>query len=157
MGGSFDCETLIGVIGEKTGRLFEIERFIKLCLFDSLIGNHDRHGRNLGFIEKGGQYTLAPFYDNPSYLGIEDAAFLRADHSPRGRIATNANPDPEMNDYVVEFGRLGFASVVEEFKRRVDVDRFMTLTGWKFLSEERAKSIQRLIMKRAEELNNARP
>lgn len=153
-GGSFDCETLIRVIGEKTSRLFEIERFIALCLFDSLIGNHDRHGRNLGLIEEAGQYRLAPFYDNPSYLGIEEAAFLRADHSPRGRISTKESPDPVMTDYVKEFKRLGFIHVVEGFRRSLKIDKLMTLTGWSFLSAERAKAFNRLIMKRAGQLNN---
>lgn len=154
-GGSFDCETLLEVIRDKTGRLSEIERFITLCLFDSLIGNHDRHGRNLGLIEEEGQYTLAPFYDNPSYLGIEEAAFLRAEHSPRGRIATSCSPDPEMSDYVAEFRRLGYADVVNEFRRRLNLEKLMTLTGWSFLSEERAKAFQRLVMRRAEQLNHA--
>lgn len=153
-GGSFDCETLITVIGERTGRLFEIERFITLCLFDSLIGNHDRHGRNLGLIEEAGQYRLALFYDNPSYLGIEEASFLRADHSPRGRVATKASPDPEMIDYVEEFKRLGFIHMVEGFRRSLNIDKIMALTGWKLLSQERAEAFRKLISKRAGQLNH---
>ena len=46
-----NCEKLVTIIDEKTGRRTELERFAFLTLADSLIGNHDRYGRNLGFIQ----------------------------------------------------------------------------------------------------------
>src|SRR3989338_8191369 len=39
----FDCETIIKSLLNDTGRLAEVHRFVEICLFDSLIGNHDRH------------------------------------------------------------------------------------------------------------------
>ena len=64
-GKNHDCESIVGIIGEQTGRRAEQERFVYLTLADSLIGNHDRHGRNLGFIQSAKGMHLAPFYDNP--------------------------------------------------------------------------------------------
>jgi hypothetical protein len=151
-GRSFDCETLIRIIGDRTGRLYEIERFVFLCLFDSLTGNHDRHGRNIALIEEAGQYRLAPFYDNPSYIGMEDTAFLRADHSPRGRIATGTSSEHVMTDYIEEFIRLGYQSVVEEFRSKVVFEKIKNLTGWKFLSDDRESAFERLIEKRIRQL-----
>lgn len=153
-GGSFNCETLIRIIGERTGRLYEIERFVFLCLFDSLTGNHDRHGRNLALIEEAGHYRLAPFYDNPSYIGMEDEAYLSADHSPRGRIATGTSSEPVMTDYIEEFTRLGYESVVEDFRSNVVSRKIKHLTGWRFLSDARAGAFERLIEKRVRQLHH---
>ena len=153
-GSDFNCETVIRIIRERTRRLPEIERFVFLCLFDSLVGNHDRHGRNLALIEEAGKYRLAPFYDNPSYIGIENAGFLPADHSPKGRIATCRNPEPVMADYIEEFTRLGFANVVEEFRHQAQLEKLMALSGWDLLSSERAESLRRLIAKRTEQLHH---
>jgi serine/threonine protein kinase HipA of HipAB toxin-antitoxin module len=53
-----------------------------MCLFDALVGNHDRHGRNIALIETRKGHILSPFYDNPSYIGIEDHNLLLAEHNP---------------------------------------------------------------------------
>jgi hypothetical protein len=37
------CEGIISVIAERTQRPHDVRMFIKTILFDSLIGNHDRH------------------------------------------------------------------------------------------------------------------
>jgi len=153
-GAPFDCGTLVRILGDRTGRLAEIERFVRLCLFDALIGNHDRHGRNLALIEEGGQYRLSPFYDNPSYIGVEEVAFLPADHSPRGRIATSESDEPEMWDYAREFERLGYGGEVERFRRDVETCAMRDLVGWRFLSEARAEALGRLILKRKEQLGH---
>ena len=47
----FNCKTILQVIADKVGHLAAIEHFIRTCLFDALIGNHDRHGRNLALIQ----------------------------------------------------------------------------------------------------------
>src|SRR5204862_6473208 len=46
-----NCEEIIKLILSKTEKLVDVAKFIQICLFDSLIGNNDRHGRNLGIIE----------------------------------------------------------------------------------------------------------
>ncbi len=153
-GDPFNCRTLLSIIETRTGRLFEMERFVYLCLYDSLVGNHDRHGRNLALVEEAGQYRLAPFYDNPSYIGIEESGFLRADHSPRGKIATVETTEPVMTDYMKEFKSLGYENVVEKFRSSVKFERIMGLTGWRFLSKERSRSLQKLIKKRIGQMHD---
>ena len=150
----FSCETILKVVEQKTGRLSEMERFVNICLFDSLIGNHDRHGRNLGFIEKGGKYRLSPFYDNPSYIGVEEESFLEADLCPRGRIAVQATDEPLMNDYVEEFRRLRMENAVRKFAQQVSIEEIDELSGWKFLSVSRARAFRSIIVKRIEQLHD---
>ena len=77
-GKNHDCESLVTIIGEQTGRRIEQERFVYLTLADSLIGNHDRHGRNLGFIQSTKGMQLAPFYDNPSALASRGTFYVRS-------------------------------------------------------------------------------
>lgn len=148
----FDCSTLLEIIKEETGSLIEMERFVRLCLFDSLIGNHDRHGRNLAFIERAGKLRLAPFYDNPSYMGIEEEELLRANHSPRGKIATLGTEEPVMRDYVEEFIRLGYEETVNVFRMRMKHTDISKLPGWQYLSGERAESLRKLIEERERQL-----
>ena len=112
-----NCENLVAIIGEKTGRRTEQERFVYLTLADSLIGNHDRHGRNLGFIQTPRGMQLAPFYDNPSFVGLDDDLMLGADLQPRGAIFTKETDEPTMKDYVREWNRLGYEEVVQRFRR----------------------------------------
>lgn len=153
-GEPFDCETLLRIVEERTGRLFEMERLVFLCLYDSLVGNHDRHGRNLALIEEAGKYRLAPFYDNPSYIGIEEPGFLRADHSPRGRIATKTTEEPVMKDYIEEFSSSGYGRVVDKFRSSVKIEKIMELSGWRYLSEERSRAFVKLLEKRIEQLHD---
>lgn len=153
-GSSFDCVSLLEIIKTRTGSIIEMERLVDICLFDSLIGNHDRHGRNLGLIERAGKFRLAPLYDNPSYIGIEDGFLLRANHSPRGKIATTDSNEPEMIDYLEEFTRLGYGDAVANFRKKLMTVDIMKLTGWKHLSNERANSLRKLIVKREKQVIN---
>ncbi len=45
-----------------------IDGFWDMFTVDTLIGNFERHGRNWGFIKKGGKYTAAPVFGNDSCL-----------------------------------------------------------------------------------------
>ena len=110
-----DCESLVKIIGEKTQRKREQEKFILLTLADSLIGNHDRHGRNLAFIRSAKGIWLSPFYDNPSALALEDPSMLGADLQPRGSIYTKDTDKPTMKDYVLEWNRLGYGECCPAF------------------------------------------
>lgn len=148
----YDCETLIQIIGDKTGRRIEQEKFAYLTLADSLIGNNDRHGRNLGFIQSPKGMYLAPFYDNPSALGVEDPLLLGADLQPRGSIFTKHSNEPTMKDYVLEWKRLGYANMIDLFRNAVSLKKINTIIEASGLSEKRKKAIVRLIIKRFEEL-----
>ncbi len=151
-GKSHDCESLVEIIGEKTQRKREQERFVFLTLADSLIGNHDRHGRNLAFIRSAKGIWLSPFYDNPSALALEDPSILGADLQPRGSIFTKASDKPTMKDYVLEWNRLGYNHVVQSFKNKLHLRIIKILIEKSHISEKRKQALLRLILKRSEEL-----
>ena len=153
----FNCEKIIHVI-QHTDGFQAVHNFVKLCLFDSLIGNHDRHGRNIAFIEKSRKkIVLAPFYDNPSYLGIADAVTLEADLQPRGKIATRKTDEPTSGDYIEEFRRLNLINPVKAFQHKA-LSRFSdildTINDNKVLSRQRKKAFVVLIEKRLNEFEN---
>lgn len=116
---SYSCEKIIEVILGETGKLADAAHFIEICLFDTLVGNNDRHGRNLGIIETASTKKLAPMYDNPSCLGIEEDFFLVADANPSGSIWTSTSKEPKTLDYIAEFKCLGYESVVTQFCKKV--------------------------------------
>jgi hypothetical protein len=151
-GKNHDCESLVTIIGEQTGRRIEQERFVYLTLADSLIGNHDRHGRNIGFIQSAKGMQLAPFYDNPSALALEEHSMLGADLQPRGSIYTKETDKPTMKDYVREWKRLGFGDVVDRFRKQHSLEKLQSLVENSYISEKRQKALLQLIFKRSEEL-----
>lgn len=151
-GKNHDCESLVTIIGEQTGRRNEQERFVYLTLADSLIGNHDRHGRNLGFIQSAKGMQLAPFYDNPSAIALEGHSILGADLQPRGAIFTKDTDKPTMKDYVLEWKRLGFEDTVDHFRRNHSLENIEQLIKNSHLHEKRRKALFNLITKRSEEL-----
>ena len=110
-----NCEKIINVLFQQTGRLVDIAKFIKICLFDSLIGNNDRHGRNLGIIDTGKHKKLAPMYDNPSFFGIEKDEIISANFNISGSIWTSFSKEPTLLDYIQEFKVLGFEKICLQF------------------------------------------
>jgi hypothetical protein len=153
-GMEYDCETLSMIIGLRTGRRIEQEKFVYLTLVDSLIGNNDRHGRNLGFISSSKGTVLSPFYDNPSALGVESHSFLSADLQPRGAIFTKHSDKPTMKDYLLEWNRLGYANVIDQFRKAIALAPFTQHLECRFLSEKRRNALKKLIEKRAAEIFN---
>lgn len=152
---SFACKTIFNIIEKKVGRINALKQFVFLCLFDALIGNHDRHGRNIALVATKKGYELAPFYDNPSYMGIEDQDFLLAKHNPRGKIATACNREPTMHDYAIEFIEMGHITWVEEFLKRIEQINIYQLIENSFLSDKRKKAFASLVECRIGELKNA--
>lgn len=151
-GRNHDCESLLAIIGEQTGRRIEQERFVYLTLADSFIGNHDRHGRNLGFIRSAKGMQLAPFYDNPSALALEEHEMLGADLQPRGSIFTKETDKPTMKDYIQEWKRLGYTNVINHFLKQLSLEKVQKLIENSHISKKRQNAFQRLIFKRYEEL-----
>lgn len=154
IGRNSDCECLIDIIGTTTERFVDVETFILTCLFDSLIGNHDRHGRNLGFIVTSRGTRLAPIYDNPSMLGLHAGAWLEADFNPTGRIPTQATADPSISDYVIEFRRLGYDEQIQLFAKRLNAGRIFATIDASFCTAAMKAALKRLITKRLTEFNN---
>lgn len=153
-GKPFNCEEIIKVISDITKRPFDINIFIKTLLFDALIGNHDRHGRNLGLIVQSNYVTLSPIYDNVSYLSLEQGFMLKADFNPTGKIATQDANNPSMRDYVIELELLGFEDIVKEFYTKVKLDQILSLVENSFCTEDMKKAMRTLICKRYKELEN---
>ena len=151
----FDLANIIEVIAHHTGNLLEIERLVNICLFDMLIGNHDRHGRNLALIETPKGKFLSPFYDNPSYLGIEESWLLKALHEPCGKIHTSNSSEPKMGEYVSEFDKLGYGFVVQQFFDSIRIEKIMLLISESFLSSLRKEAFSKLITRRYEELRKS--
>lgn len=148
----YSCENIVKIISENVGRITAIEDFIYLTLADSLIGNHDRHGRNLAFIQSSNGLILSPFYDNVSYLGTEIDSLLAADHQPKGKIETILAREPSMLDYIAEWNRLGYGYVVERFREHISLAEIRELIAASNISQKRKQALIKIIEKRNREL-----
>lgn len=146
------CETLIKVISETTKLPYDVDVFLNTILFDALIGNHDRHGRNLAFIVTPAKTILSPIYDNVSYLSLVSGPLLSADFNPTGRIATKESSEPSMKHYLKEFFRLGYRDAVLAFASKVKISRIEAAIDQSFCSMEMKQAIKKLINKRYKEL-----
>ncbi len=152
----YTVENLAQTIYTQTQSLRDQELFLKTLLFDALIGNHDRHGRNLGLIQISKGISLAPIYDNTSALGLEKGALLGADWNPLGKITTKNTDSPNMSDYVIELLRLNYKYIAEEFlvqTKKIDIIKLIKSSP--LLSVSMQDAIERLIIKRTKELENA--
>lgn len=148
------CDGIIRAIIENTKKPYDVKTIINVILFDALIGNHDRHGRNLAFIAKSTEYVLSPIYDNVSYLALESGEMLKADYNPSGKISTNTTYEPSMRDYVQDFKRLGYIDEVINFYNRIKLDEIEKLVETSFCSELMKAAISKLIKKRHQEIES---
>lgn len=151
-----NCEEIIKVILNETGRFSEVAKFIRICLFDALIGNNDRHGRNIGIIETATSKTLAPMYDNPCFLGIEEECMLEAEFNPSGSIWTKETREPKLMHYINEFDRLGYQEIVDQFCKQTisKADKIILAIKDSLLTEKRKLAFIKLFGSRIEDLKN---
>lgn len=145
----FDVETLKNIIFDITKKPQDVELFYQMLLFDALIGNHDRHGRNLGILSRGKARVLSPIYDNPSYIGVE--SLLGADLNPTGKIWTKTSRKPSMKDYVVELKRLKAERSLDVFKRRCSIGKILGIVQTSLLEDKVKNAMIRLVNKRYKE------
>lgn len=150
----YNCQTVLYIIQKKTERFEDQVQFIKMCLFDALIGNNDRHGSNFGFIQTIEGFKLAPLYDNPSYLAREEEWLLDSEQNPRGTLLTQNTNTPTIKDYAAEFKQLGFTEVVASFHKAIKLEKIFLLVDNAFISQKRKEAFKRLIKNRYEELIN---
>ena len=148
------CEALADVIGKTTNRPYDVEVFYNTILFDALVGNHDRHGRNLAFLVTPSKTILSPIYDNVSYLSLVAGEMLRADFKPTGRIATSETREPTMTNYVKELKRLDQLELVQTFFNKVKMPKIEVLINESFCSDLMKTALKALINKRSQELKN---
>ena len=144
----FDVETISRTIFDVTKKPQDVEQFYQVILFDALIGNHDRHGRNIAILSKGVTNRLSPIYDNPSYIGIE--SLLGADINPTGSIKTKESDEPSMKDYIIELKRLKADKAINDFKRRCSLQKIMDIIESGLVNEKVKQAMKKLIKKRYE-------
>ena len=152
----YNCEQIIKVIQKQTGKLKDAERFVEIALFDSFVGNNDRHGRNLGIIDTGKNKTLAPMYDNPSNLGLQQESLLKFDFNISGCIQTLSSKKPKMSDYIQEFKRLDFKKACMKFitKAEKSFPKIREEIKISWIGENRKKAFSRFLEKQLKEMRN---
>ncbi|MBI5273096.1 MAG: HipA domain-containing protein [Chlamydiia bacterium] len=148
----FDLKTILQVISDHTGKSADIEQFIKLCLFDVFIGNHDRHGRNLALIQTAQGKMLSPIYDNPSCLGIEEEGFLKAVLEPCGKIHSSRSKEPKMREYALDFCEMGYEELVVQVYLSIALQEIVDLVSASFISPTRKMAFSKLLTRRYQEL-----
>jgi hypothetical protein len=156
-GDEYSCQTILNILKEKCGRLSDIKEFIFMCLFDALIGNHDRHGRNIGLVQNGpSSYSLSPTYDNPSYIGIEDEYLLGADLNPKGKIWTSKSKEATLRDYIDEFNGLEYEEITQDFIKKIKIKKneIYLAIDKSDISELRKRAFKKIIEKRFQEVSN---
>ncbi|HLF67027.1 MAG TPA: HipA domain-containing protein [Gammaproteobacteria bacterium] len=149
-----NVEALLNIIAQKTECFYSLNIFIKTLLYDALIGNHDRHGRNLGFLSTAKGMSLSPIYDNVSYLSLEKGEMLKADFNPTGRIGTKKTDEPSMRDYIEELKRLNKQIDLGSFYRAIRLPHILHLIDSSFCSALMKEAFKKLIQKRYQELKD---
>lgn len=152
------CEEIIKAILSQTIRLSDVAKFIEICLLDSLIGNTDRHGRNLGIITTSQGRKLAPMYDNPSTLAIEPDFILESHYNPSGSIWTKNSREPKPLDYIEEFERLGHQTIVKQFCLKVNSqsEKILYLIRNSEITEKRKSALLALLDARIKDFSYAK-
>lgn len=151
----YTIETIAEAVFRETRSVEDHEQLVKMFIFDALVGNHDRHGRNIALIETARGKRLAPLYDNPSSLGLESGPMLKASFSPRSKIWTRGSREPLMRDCLIELDRLGMKNIIMEFYRSMDIGKILgVVTASHALSDLMKEALLRLIKQRIQELED---
>lgn len=146
---SYNVEEIAKAIYRETKSVEDYRQFFRVLLFDALIGNHDRHGRNFAFVETASGKRLAPIYDNPSALGQESGSVLKMQHEPRGKIWTYESKEPIMGDYLKEMHRLKVFSLAKEVFKTLDIQKILSrISESHCLTQEMQNALKSLITKR---------
>lgn len=150
---NYNVEMIATMIYRETNSSQDTTNFFRVLLFDALIGNHDRHGSNLAVVETTKGKSLAPVYDNPSYLGLESGSILKAHFSPKGKIWTKDSREPAMIEYLEEITRLGAFETAKKFYRMIPLERIKkNINESVCLSELMKNALLKLINERYVEL-----
>ncbi|MDA1354544.1 MAG: HipA domain-containing protein [bacterium] len=153
----YTLSELVHAIRSETESDAEVRVFLNVLLFDALIGNHDRHGRNIALIETARKKVLSPIYDNVSALGLESGSWLNATWNPKGKIATTHSNEPSMTDYVLAIRDLGYSDLLHTFEARLlKLDYGSIINSMFMLSPEMKSALIRLIQSRLKEFNDAK-
>ena len=153
---NYNCKNIVNAVFKQTGRWADVEAFVEICLFDALIGNSDRHGRNLGIVDTGKKKFLSPVYDNPSWFAVEKEDVLGADINPSGAVWTFSTKEPKIKDYIQEFERLDLKKSCMKFVERAlkKGDKIKSAVQVSGISEKRKSAFLVFLNKRLKELEN---
>ena len=152
----YNCQEIIKTIFQETEKWLYVVQFAQICLFDSFVGNNDRHGRNLGIIESPKGKCLAPFYDNPSFFGTVSDDMLDADIRPSGSIWTSTSKEPQFGDYLEEFHREGLDEICRKFSNKIN-NKFKDIISkveHSHISAKRKRAFCRFLEKTMDEVDN---
>lgn len=127
-------------------------RFVRLCLFDSLIGNQDRHPQNLAFLTTESGTRLSPFYDNSSWVFVDPDLYAKQNMLFEGRVRCEGSKNPVISDYVQEFIDTGHKSTVIDFVMKIKNTDFKSIIERSGLTGNAAIALLRLIEKNKESL-----
>ncbi|GEM_PF-575269 len=149
----YTVENMVKTIYRETKSSADTRMFVRALVFDALVGNHDRHGRNLALIVTSQSQRLSPIYDNPSYLGLESGAMLRGAFSPRGKIWTKASQEPEMTEYLEELERLSVLGIAKDLFQKISIVKIEAYINESIsLSPEMKQAMKKLILNRYRDL-----
>ena len=124
-------------------------------LFDALIGNHDRHGRNFSLIETHKEKRLSPIYDNPSYLGLESGSMLKAHIAVHGKIWTKDSEEPDIKDYAKEIMRLNAGRAIHDFLNKINIHKTkQTIQEAHCLSANMKQALYKMVCEQYDKLIN---
>ncbi len=150
----YNAETIIKIIDHVSQIKSDTTLFAFLCLFDSLVGNGDRHSRNIGFLRVGRKVGLSPFYDNVSEIALMDG-LLESDLDVKGAIKTGGSNEPTIKHYVQELKRLKADRAIELFSKKIKRIDFSKLVFDSFCSDPMKTAIDRFLQKRLAEFKGA--
>ena len=126
---NYNIKYLISKIKELSDNSEDYYTFIKVCIFDALVGNIDRHGRNLALIDIGSKVFLSPIYDSVSFLATTDRSMRGEDLSAEGAIGISGVKRPMIRDYIEGFIELGCKKEVMEYLaliRKTDIEKIIS-------------------------------
>ena len=152
---NYNVENLSKAIFSQTRSAPDVYMFFKTLLFDSLIGNHDRHGRNYSIIETYKSKRLSPIYDNPSYLGLESGSLLKAHIAVFGKIWTKNAQEPSIIDYAKEIKRLNANHVINDFITSIQYTKIeQTILETHCLSKDMKTALHKMVTEQYNKLLN---
>jgi len=104
---AYDVQSIIKATEKATKDKNSAKHILRMIIFDCLIGNTDRHGRNIALILTKKGAKLSPMYDNmcfilPGRFGLKNTF--------AGKIGTKNKENPTTKDYMKELSRLGLGS-----------------------------------------------
>ncbi|MBU0506570.1 HipA domain-containing protein [bacterium] len=152
---NYNVENISAALFKETRSASDVIMFFKTLLFDALIGNHDRHGRNFSLIETQKQKRLSPIYDNPSYLGLEKGSALKANIVVHGKVWTKNSQEPDILAYAKEIKRLNAGHILKDFVSSMQFDKIAQLIQESHcLSNNMKQALYKMVIEQYEKLVN---